>query len=177
MYAVTLATFILNFHSITSESRDRSSTSAVTNDEEMQVRTEASPHHVNTSTNQNESSTLPITTSTTISSSMTPPPFTTPLRISSLPKDFEPRPQEQEFYLSPEQATEAGIEPPTPVLRALRVERESAKEVEKEGTSEREMSEGKKPERESVTEAVVGSSEDAKRGYTVKDDGRLEREV
>ena len=60
-----------------------------------------------------------------------PPVITQPLRVNTLPKDFEPKPQTQEHYLSPEQAAEAGIEPPTPVLRAQMAEKERMKEDEK----------------------------------------------
>lgn len=102
---------------------------------------------------------------------MTPRSFTTPLRIDSLPKDFEPKLQKQEFYLSPEEGTEAGIEPPTPVLRALRVGR-----VE-EGKGESEMGKGKEREHESKDEAIAASSGEGRGGYTTKDDGRVEREV
>lgn len=54
----------------------------------------------------------------------TPPAVTQPLRVDTLPKDFEPKPQTQEHYLTPEQAAEAGIEPPTPVLRAQTAEKQ-----------------------------------------------------
>ena len=53
------------------------------------------------------------------------------LRVNTLPKDFEPKPQTQEHYLPPEQAAEAGIEPPTPVLRAQMAERKKEKEKER----------------------------------------------
>ena len=56
--------------------------------------------------------------------SPTPPALTQPLRVDTLPKDFEPKPQTQEHYLTPEQAAEAGIEPPTPVLRAQAAEKQ-----------------------------------------------------
>lgn len=49
--------------------------------------------------------------------------------MDTLPKDFEPKPQTQEHYLNPQEAAEAGIEPPTPILKAQRAEKEI--EVEK----------------------------------------------
>lgn len=53
--------------------------------------------------------------------------ITTPLRIDVLPKDFEPRPQAQGHYSTPEQAADAGIEPPTPVVKARMAERMSTR--------------------------------------------------
>lgn len=59
-----------------------------------------------------------------------PPSVTQPLRVNTLPKDFEPKPQTQEHYLTPEQAAEAGIEPPTPLLKAQRAAQDKGKEKE-----------------------------------------------
>lgn len=62
-----------------------------------------------------------------------PPSVTQPLRVDTLPKDFEPLPQTQEHYLTPEQAAEAGIEPPTPVLKAQMAEKEKEKSPVEKG--------------------------------------------
>lgn len=64
-----------------------------------------------------------------------PPSVTRPLRVDTLPKDFEPKPQAQEHYLTPEQAAEAGIEPPTPLLKAQRAAETAAEAKGKEKES------------------------------------------
>lgn len=89
--------------------------------------------------------------------SATPPVTTRPLRVDTLPKDFEPKPQKQEYYLSLEEATEAGIEPPTPIFRAQMVAR--------------------KMERERQNETGPGSSRKGNDAVLVKHDGRVVREV
>lgn len=63
-----------------------------------------------------------------------PPAVTQPLRVNTLPKDFEPKPQRQEHYLTPAQAAEAGIEPPTPVLRAQIAEKDKTQAARDEDT-------------------------------------------
>ena len=55
--------------------------------------------------------------------SPTPQAVTEPLRVNTLPKDFEdcePKPQSLFHHLTPQQGADAGIEPPTPVLRAIK---------------------------------------------------------
>lgn len=59
-----------------------------------------------------------------------PPSVTAPLRVDTLPKDFEPKPQAHEHYLTPEAAAEAGIEPPTPLLKAQKAAETKGKERE-----------------------------------------------
>lgn len=61
--------------------------------------------------------------------SPTPPAITAPLRVDTLPKDFEPRPQTQSHYLNPEDASQAGIEPPTPILKAQAAQKGKEKET------------------------------------------------
>lgn len=175
MYAVTLSTFTLNFNSNTSEGTHHSSpTSTHHNDEEIQLQT-VPPRHSNANTNV----TPPTPTS---------PAITTPLDISSLPKDFEPKPQKQEFYLSPAEATEAGIEPPTPVLRALRVEKGQERDLgmdmqkgkektldtegDSEGTGEKHEQSGNEGKSEGRSEIAGVHKRDVTR-----DDGKVEREV
>ncbi|KAK5091200.1 hypothetical protein LTR05_001380 [Lithohypha guttulata] len=62
-----------------------------------------------------------------------PPSVTQSLRVNTLPKDFEPKPQAQEHYLTPQQAAEAGIEPPTPIMKVQAIEKENGKEKSLEG--------------------------------------------
>lgn len=109
MYAATFIIFALNFNKPASQLQEIS-------DEEM--LSDAGDNNIDATAAQSIS---PITLLT--------PAFMQPLRVDTLPKDFEPRPQTQQHYLTPEQAAAAGIEPPTPVLRAQQAERET--QVEK----------------------------------------------
>jgi len=78
-----------------------------------------------------------------------PPAITQPLRVDTLPKDFEPKPQTQAHYLTPEQAAEAGIEPPTPVLRAQAAEKQKeSMAVDKEKEKQKSKSPALEPVRD-----------------------------
>lgn len=107
LYGITLITFSMNM----SKPQSNALASHTATDEEAQTTTAPPPR-----TNTNNSIVQP--------GSPTPPSVTQPLRVDTLPKDFEPKPQTQEHYLTPEQAAEAGIEPPTPVLRAQAAEKQ-----------------------------------------------------
>jgi len=107
LYGLTLITFSMNM----SKPQSNALASHTATDEEAQTTTARPPR-----TNTNNSIVQP--------GSPTPPSVTQPLRVDTLPKDFEPKPQTQEHYLTPEQAAEAGIEPPTPVLRAQAAEKQ-----------------------------------------------------
>lgn len=171
MYAVTLATFTMNFHTDTLPSEHAghhsSSTSRAPNDVEMQVQPRLNRSNIDTNTNNF------IPTATHSSPTATHPSLTEPLRINSLPRDFEPKPQKQESYLSPEEATEAGIQPPTPVMRAMRIGKEKEKEKNGENNGEGE-GEG---ESDSTREAVIDPPEHRNMGTVTREDGRVEREV
>lgn len=106
LYAATFLTFALNFNKPATQSQAGS-------DEET-------PANVSNS-DSDTAAAQPI--------SPMAPAFTQPLRVDTLPKDFEPKPQTQEHYLTPEQAAAAGIEPPTPILRAQQAERD--RDIEK----------------------------------------------
>lgn len=83
-----------------------------------------------------------------------------PLQIETLPKDFELKPQKQTYYSTTEEASEAGIEPPTPVLRAMAATKKADGLVFDESAS------------------PVDVEKEQRRGSTtVREDGRLEREL
>ena len=71
-----------------------------------------------------------------------PPAISAPLRVDTLPKEFEPKPQTQQHYLTPEQAAEAGIEPPTPILKAQMAEKEKEKLEEGKGKQNESLASG-----------------------------------
>lgn len=174
MYAVTLATYTLNFHNdIPEHVRNSSSTATRTDDEEMQLQT-VPPHHSSTNANTDHNPPTP-----------TSPAITTPLDINALPKDFEPKPQKQGFYLDPAEATEAGIEPPTPLLRALRLEKEREKETDMKMEKEQNVALDGKAENEGMEKQTGNESKSEGRGKIevvqkrdiIRDDGRIEREL
>ena len=98
MYAITVALFSMNL------SRSRTAPMPVDDEERRMVGRRQSDQHPSVAPEQ--------------SGNPRPPAVAEPLRVNTLPRDFEPKPQTQEHYLNPEDAANAGIEPPTPVLKA-----------------------------------------------------------
>jgi hypothetical protein len=160
MYAVTLATFATNFHNDTPDHTTSPSTRP--NDEEMQVRT--SPHSTN---NTNTTNSIPKSPPTNLTPGILLPLITAPLDINSLPRESEPNPQKQEYYLSPEEGMNAGIRPPTPVMRAIMAEKEKGKGKDREVESK------------GVSGTVIGgpAAGSERKGDITREDGKVEREV
>lgn len=183
MYGTTLATFAMNFHSTTAETSasDPAAPPTTTHDEESQTQAQSEAR-------SSRSNTTPTTTTglnsnpvhPQIQPTTTPPSLTEPLRVNTLPKDFEPHPQKQEYYSTPEEASEAGIEPPTPLLRAMTAEGKIGKlGIEKGvGVGIGETSPVSSLDVEGIVDAGVERRQDATREREkVKGDGKVEREV
>ena len=113
LYAATVAIFSHNLHKAAITTQTQS------NDVETPEIISAAPVRTDTAMSQIQPG------------SPTPPAITAPLRVDTLPKDFEPRSQIQSHCPNPEDASQAGIEPPTPILKVQAAQKGKEKETNK----------------------------------------------
>lgn len=102
----------------------------------------------------------PTATNVAVSPITMVPSITEPPMITTLPKDSEPHPQRHKSFSNIEEADQANIERPAPVIKAKAAEN-------KMGT----------PASGDFVSSVVLKTEEMGNNTTVKEDGRVEREI
>lgn len=163
LYGTTTATYAMNLHRTTSVGSVTSISRSAAYDEETQAQTTEQPMG-QVPSQPVEAHPFPLQSNNpphadSVTSASIDQSFTEPFRVDILPEDFEPQPAKQTYYTATEQASKTDIEPLTTDSESTAAEKTMDNLNSGRGVY------------------VIDLEEERKASTTVKEDGKVEREI